>query len=194
MKNNVVVIALLIVQAGCASSIEPVSAPSTEPISAPSPYAGEQARTIKALSADEITRYLSGEGMGLAMAAELNHYPGPRHVLDFADDLQLQDAQRTQVEQAFVEMNADAVRLGEEIVEHEAALDGRFSDGNVETESVRDALRAIGALQAELRFVHLNAHLATRSVLTDAQVAHYDRLRGYADNGGAEHDHSGMQH
>jgi len=179
-------VALLVAQAGCASSVEPVSAPS--------PYAGEQARTIKALSADEITSYLSGEGMGLAMAAELNHYPGPKHVLEFADDLHLTDTQRTQVQQAFAEMNAEAVRLGEQIVEHEAALDARFSEGDDDAESMRDALRAIGALQAELRFVHLHAHLATRSILTDNQVAHYDQLRGYTDGEGAEHDHSRMQH
>src|SRR5262245_34850176 len=35
------------------------------------PYAGQQAREIKALSSEEIESYLSGSGMGLAKAAEL---------------------------------------------------------------------------------------------------------------------------
>lgn len=46
------------------------------------PYAGEQGREIKALSADEVKQYLSGAGMGYAKAAEMNHFPGPTHVLD----------------------------------------------------------------------------------------------------------------
>lgn len=48
----------------------------------PSPYAGLESRPIKALSAEEIERYRNGEGMGLAMAAELNHFPGPKHVFE----------------------------------------------------------------------------------------------------------------
>ena len=35
------------------------------------PYAGQQRRTIKALSADDVTALLKGEGMGFAKAAEL---------------------------------------------------------------------------------------------------------------------------
>jgi hypothetical protein len=43
-----------------------------------SPYSGQETREIKALSRDEISGYLSGDGMGFAKAAELNHYPGPK--------------------------------------------------------------------------------------------------------------------
>jgi hypothetical protein len=49
------------------------------------PYAGQQEREIKALSADEIKQYLAGAGMGYAKSAELNHYPGPGHALELAD-------------------------------------------------------------------------------------------------------------
>ena len=35
------------------------------------PYAGQQTRTIKALSDDEIAALRNGEGMGMAKAAEL---------------------------------------------------------------------------------------------------------------------------
>ena len=49
---------------------------------AQSPYAGEESRAIKSLSASEIQALRQGHGMGYAKAAELNHYPGPRHVLD----------------------------------------------------------------------------------------------------------------
>lgn len=46
------------------------------------PYAGQETREIKALSPDEVAAHLEGRGMGFAKAAELNHYPGPKHVLD----------------------------------------------------------------------------------------------------------------
>ena len=50
-----------------------------------SPYAGQQQRTIKALSDQEIGDLLEGRGMGLAKAGELNSYPGPLHVLQLAE-------------------------------------------------------------------------------------------------------------
>lgn len=185
-KSTPFLFALVLFMAGCTAT--PESQPDT------SPYAGEETRSIKALSAEEIASYRSGEGMGFAKAAELNHYPGPRHVLDLADDLHLSDDQRTQTQEAFDEMQAAAVALGEQIIAQEATLDALFAKGQAEADSMQTVLREIGALQADLRFVHLNAHLAMKDILTDAQVAHYDQVRGYADGGGGEHDHTKMGH
>jgi hypothetical protein len=50
------------------------------------PYAGMQARPIKALSAEQIADLKAGRGMSLALAAELNGYPGPRHVLELVSN------------------------------------------------------------------------------------------------------------
>src|SRR5438270_13682753 len=61
------------------------------------PYAGQQARSIKALSDDEVAALRNGDGMGMAKAAELNGYPGQRHVLAIAGELRLNDAQVGQV-------------------------------------------------------------------------------------------------
>jgi hypothetical protein len=44
----------------------------------PTPYAGQQTGTIKALSDEDITALLKGDGMGFAKVAELNGYPGPK--------------------------------------------------------------------------------------------------------------------
>ena len=52
-----------------------------------SPYAGMQARPIKALSSEQIADLKAGRGMGLALTAELNGYPGPAHLLELADKL-----------------------------------------------------------------------------------------------------------
>jgi len=51
-------------------------------------------RTVKVLSEQQITDLKTGRGMGLALAAEFNDYPGPSHVLELADALQLSDEQR----------------------------------------------------------------------------------------------------
>ena len=56
---------------------------------AQSPYAGMQTRSIKALSEQQIADLKAGRGMGLALPAELNGYPGPVHVLELSDQLGL---------------------------------------------------------------------------------------------------------
>ena len=62
--------------------------------SAQTPYAGMQTRGIKALSDSQIGDLQAGRGMSLALAAELNGYPGPLHVLELADKLGLSAEQR----------------------------------------------------------------------------------------------------
>jgi hypothetical protein len=59
---------------------------------AQSPYAGMQTRSIKALSTQQIDDLRTGRGMGLALAAELNGYPGPAHVLELSERLALSPA------------------------------------------------------------------------------------------------------
>ena len=53
------------------------------------PYAGLESRAIKALAPSEVEDLRQGNGMGMALPAELNGYPGPRHVLDLAEELNL---------------------------------------------------------------------------------------------------------
>ena len=156
----------------------------------PSPYAGEETRSLKALSDEEINGYLSGEGMGFAMAAELNQYPGPKHVLALADDLSLSPEQRTQTEGFFEAMQAEAQRLGEALVEKERVLDAQFANKEVVADSMKALLHQIGSLRAEIRFAHLQAHLQTEAILTDQQITHYNHLRGYGQTDHSAHDHS----
>ena len=58
------------------------------------PYAGLEKRTIKALSEQQLAYLRAGRGISLALAAELNGYPGPKHVLEHADALNLAANQR----------------------------------------------------------------------------------------------------
>ena len=152
-----------------------------------SPYAGIENRAIKALSPEQVDGYLSGEGMSLALAAELNGFPGPKHVLDLGAELELDDAQRQSVELLYGAMNERAVSLGRDIVEAETRLDAAFADRTMTTENLREQLDALGRLYGDLRFTHLAAHLQTVAVLSDHQVMQYQRLRGYGGEG--EHRH-----
>ena len=159
--------------------------------SQPSPYAGQEAREIKALSAEEIQGYLSGEGMGLAKAAELNGYPGPAHVLEFAAQLEMTSEQLAKTEAAFASMHEKAASFGRALVKEEAKLDLLFATKSATPESVAAALDEIGALQAKVRNAHLEAHLTESEILTAEQRARYAELRGYGESG-ANPDHAGM--
>src|SRR3954468_4471363 len=87
---------------------------------AQTPYAGMQTRSIKALSEQQIADLGAGRGMGLALAAELNRYPGPSHVLELADKLELSAEQRASMQRLFDSMMAEAMPLGAKLIEQEA--------------------------------------------------------------------------
>ena len=144
-------------------------------------YAGQQSRAIKALSEADIAALRGGEGIGLAKAAELNGYPGPRHVLDLARELGLDETQKQQVAAVRDRMSVAARALGATLIEREAALDQLFARGEVTPERLNAEMAAIGDAQARLRAAHLRAHIETRSILNTEQVARYNRLRGYQE-------------
>jgi Spy/CpxP family protein refolding chaperone len=158
---------------------------------AQSPYAGEESREIKSLSPAEVEGLLAGSGMGFAKAAELNGYPGPRHVLDLADELELTDDQRAATQALFDAMHEEASRLGAELVAEERMLDALFAEDTIDHEKLAAALTRIGELRTALRRAHLEAHLRQKKVLSASQVHRYMRLRGYhTQHHAAHHDHA----
>jgi len=146
----------------------------------PSSYAGQETRQIKALSTEEVHGYLSGKGMGLAKAAELNGYPGPAHVLALANELDLNADQRAKTQAVFAAMSTDAASIGTTLIDTEHRLDRSFAEKTIDQALLAELLDRIGALQAQLRGVHLSAHLAQVTILTPDQRKHYDQLRGYS--------------
>lgn len=156
---------------------------------AKSPYAGQESRSIKSLSPDEVRGLLDGGGMGFAKTAELNGYPGPKHVIELAERLQLTPAQLTATETIFSEMRARAQAIGARIVKREQALDALFASRSVTSESLAKSVDEIGVLQGGLRAIHLEAHLAQADILTAQQTALYRELRGYGSSN-ATHDHA----
>src|SRR6266849_2294180 len=181
MNRTALVASLVVIVASTANAI-------AQPTS---PYAGQQQRSIKALSDQEIGDLLEGRGMGLAKAGELNSYPGPLHVLQLADQLGLSDAQRAATDSLRATMRERAVSIGRQIIEAERILDRAFADGRIEPVTLRSQLDAIAILQGNLRAVHLETHLAQRSLLTPEQISRYDALRGYGDN---RSPHDGHRH
>ena len=145
-------------------------------------YAGIEKRQIKALSAERMDGLLTGKGIGYALAAELNHYPGPRHAIDFSMELSLTAEQEQKVMGLFQAMQAEAVHLGKQIVDAERSLDRAFADQTITPESLKKITGDIAVMEGRLRAVHLLAHLKMTKILTSSQIADYDRLRGY-DNG-----------
>ncbi len=134
----------------------------------------------KSLPPDEVASLLAGEGMGLAHAAELNHYPGPRHLLDLPD-LGLSAGQRAALQRIFVETIDQARKVGARIVAKEAALSDDFARGTITEQRLRAQTAEIADLRGRLRFIHLSAHLKSRKLLTAAQVEKYEKLRGYTE-------------
>jgi hypothetical protein len=136
-------------------------------------------RRIKALSNEEVDGLLKGEGMGLALSAELNGVPGPLHLLELADALELDAEQLDAIRRIFEEMRSETSRLGEALVELEATLDRRFVHRHIDPEVIRDLTSKIAGLNGEIRAVHLIAHLEVDPLLSDQQRARYQVLRGY---------------
>ncbi|MBV1883556.1 MAG: hypothetical protein KUG82_18085 [Pseudomonadales bacterium] len=149
-------------------------------------YAGQENREIKALSQQNVADYLQGKGLGYAKAAELNHYPGPKHVLEVAARLNLTREQVDQTQILFDTMKSEASKLGKHYIEKEQLLDKLFASGTLSADFLKSILSEIGALKAQIRYVHLNAHLEQKTLLTAYQINLYDQLRGY---GNASHDH-----
>jgi Spy/CpxP family protein refolding chaperone len=160
------------------------------------PYAGEQAREVKALSGEEISQYLSGAGMGYAKAAELNGYPGPMHVLELSDQLALTPVQRDRVAALMKTHKAEARALGLKVVEAERSLDALFRGGTTTDASLAARVHAAAAARGNYRLAHLETHRRLRAMLTPEQVARYSALRGYsaAADGSAHGAASGSAH
>jgi Spy/CpxP family protein refolding chaperone len=144
-----------------------------------SPYAEMVAHPIKSLSGEQINDLSAGRGMGLSLPAELNGYPGPKHVLELADPLGLSAQQRQTTTNLIESMSKEAIASGTELIALEVKLEALFADRSANEEQVRAVVDRIGATQAALRYVHLKYHLAMRAELTPEQTQRYATLRGY---------------
>jgi Spy/CpxP family protein refolding chaperone len=157
------------------------------------PYAGLEQRAVKALSDDEIADLRAGRGMRLALAAELNGYAGPLHVLELAEALGLTAEQRRHTQELYDAMKDEAVLLGERLIAQESELDRAFATRTITRERLDRLTGTIGETRAALRAAHLKYHLAQDELLTPQQRARYATLRGYTPQA-PPHGHDPRRH
>jgi len=86
-------------------------------------------------------------------------------------------------------MKAEAVPLGERLLEQETALDRQFASGSVTPERLKAATAAIGMTQGKLQETHLKYHLQPTQILTPDQMQRYSELRGYGSTVPVQHQH-----
>ncbi|HZG74995.1 MAG TPA: hypothetical protein VEZ72_03975, partial [Paenibacillus sp.] len=116
------------------------------------PYAGYDQREMAALAPERVATLLAGGGAGYALAAEVNGYPGPKHVLELASDLELTAEQRERTEKLYAAMTAETVPLGERLVALERELDQAFKRGVATEEELAALTGSIAETEGRLRY------------------------------------------
>jgi len=117
-----------------------------------------------------------GEGFGMALAADKNGYPGPKHVLDMKKELKLTPSQEAAMVKLMAEMKTKALAKGKDVLLAEKRLEELFAQGKSEDE-LREETYRVASLRAELRWVHLATHIAAKKLLTAQQIAAYQQMR-----------------
>lgn len=112
----------------------------------------------------------------------MNDRPGPAHLLELQEELDLSASQVEEISAVYEQMRTDAVAAGERFIAAEAALSDAFAGSDLSEERLRDLLAEAAEARAELRFIHLSRHLSTPELLSDAQIRTYNVLRGYSDD------------
>lgn len=154
------------------------------------PYSGQEAREISAWSDSQLEDLRAGAGLGYALPAELNGLPGPSHVLELAEELDLDPETIATIEAIFQSMRQRAQALGEALIAVEADLDEAFESGSATADEILRLTAEASEIEGRLRAVHLIAHLETAPLLTGHQRMLYAQARGYSDG----HDGQGHGH
>ncbi len=133
---------------------------------AASPHAHAQSVEVPSLSPGEVRALRNGEGMGLARAAKLNHFPGPKHLLDLRMELKLSDARIERIKAIHRKMKTQAIAKGEDILQAELHLANLFALGSPAPAQVKRATEHLGVLRGQLRAIHLLGHIESARALT----------------------------
>ncbi|WP_019503257.1 Spy/CpxP family protein refolding chaperone [Pleurocapsa sp. PCC 7319] len=144
-----------------------------------SPYVEQLDSPVRGLSSEEVDNLLNGRGSGYARMAELNGYPGLRHVLDLSSELKLSAQQETDIQVAFEQMQSQAKTIGKTIVSKEQELGKSFASGKITNTELEKQTEELATLYGELRNTHLQAHLKINPILSTEQIKKYNQLRGY---------------
>ncbi len=147
-----------------------------------SKYVGQEKREIKSLSDEDIKELKTGAGWGLAKAAELNGLPGPKHILEMKEEIELTAEQERMIVGLYNDMKKEAITLGKKLIGYEKDLNNRFAERKVDEKVLDELLTKISETYKSLRFTHLSSHLKTPTILTEDQIKKYNELRGYSSD------------
>ncbi|MGI8831735.1 MAG: Spy/CpxP family protein refolding chaperone [Nitrososphaeraceae archaeon] len=148
-----------------------------------SKYTGQENRIIKSLSPEDIESLQTGTGDafgGMAKLAELNGYPGPRHVLDLAYELKMSNEQKENIKTIYDNMKNKSVELGQEILNVEKIANEEFINKTITDSQMKQLIFKSSEIYGQLRYAHLSTHLKMLAILTPEQVNLYNNLRGYS--------------
>ncbi|MDZ4811422.1 MAG: nuclear transport factor 2 family protein [Pseudomonadota bacterium] len=141
------------------------------------PPAADDDSALPWMDASERQAIETGQGFAMARAAEAHGLPGPKHVLEYAQALDLSERQRDRMNILMHSMRTAALKEGQNVLAAETALDAELSRPVPDAARVAELADVVGRARGRLRNVHLNAHLAAAPALTSAQRAKYVQLR-----------------
>ncbi|HYY71265.1 MAG TPA: hypothetical protein VE595_02530 [Nitrososphaeraceae archaeon] len=147
-----------------------------------SKYIGQENRIIKSLSSEDIESLETGTGDafgGMAKLAELNGYPGPRHVLDLGKELGLTTVQKENITMIYNYMKREALKLGQEILQIEKTANELFANKSISDSELQQLIIKSAENYGKLRYIHLTTHLKMMGILSQEQIILYNTLRGY---------------
>jgi hypothetical protein len=170
-----------------ACTAPPTAAPTSKPVPT-SPYVSLLDSPIRGLSPEEIKELETGAGAGFARAAELNGYPGPRHMLDLQEKLGLSEDQLAGIQKLYDDMNGEARRMGAEILQLETELELAFREGTIDGPTLETKVSDLAEKYGELRLLHLRTHLTAIQLLTPPQLRLYNQMRGYSQPHSPDHN------
>jgi Spy/CpxP family protein refolding chaperone len=178
-------LSLVVVLAGSAAHAQVDT--SEEPQASGESAAGTDAAPLS-LKPREARMLREGRGMGMGRVAMRNGYPGPMHVLRHAEALELTEEQVGRTQSLRTRMHERAIEIGQLILAAEAGLDDLFETRPVDRVEMNARLQEIAGLRAQLRAVHLEAHLAQAEVLTPEQLEKIAGMEMREGRHGGEHD------
>ena len=159
-----------------------------------SPYVEQLGSSVRGLSPQEVDDLANGRGAGYARTAELNSYPGPRHLLDMKQELGLSSGQVTQIEAIIAKMQPEAKRIGQEILRREMQLSAAFANGTISETDLKALVENLAVLYGDFRVTHLQAHLQVKPLLSEEKIAKYNALRGYTSSSEMPMEHPYPMH
>ena len=119
----------------------------------------------------------SGRGFGLAFAADQHGYPGPMHALELKDRLRLTGGQEQAMDRLMDAMFAESRPAAARLLATEQRLRAVFAAGAANEAAVRAAVTDVERTGADVRLIHLLAHLKTRDLLSAEQRHLYHAAR-----------------